>query len=78
MRKVEAASIHISMGLDGSGTHRCSFRILRPRSLRRQSGRPKFFASVSLLMPPGGMGDPNAVNDYEPILSISHTAPKPR
>ena len=29
-------------------------------------------------MPPGGKGDPNAVNNYEPILSISYTAPKPR
>lgn len=41
-------------------------------------GALSFFASVSFIMPPGGKGDPNAVNNYEPILSISYTAPKPR
>ena len=41
-------------------------------------GAMSSWAYVSFLVPPGGKADPNAVNFYVPILSTTHTAPKPR
>jgi hypothetical protein len=41
-------------------------------------GAMSSFAYVSFLVVPGGKSDPNACDYYAPVLSTSHTAPKPR
>jgi hypothetical protein len=41
-------------------------------------GAMSSFAYVCFVVGPGGKADPNACDVYEPILSTSHTAPKPR
>ena len=41
-------------------------------------GAMSSFAYVSFLVRPGGKVDPNACDLYEPVLSTSHTPPKPR
>jgi hypothetical protein len=40
-------------------------------------GAMSSFAYVSFLVKPGGTTDPNACDLYEPVLSTTHTAPKP-
>jgi len=41
-------------------------------------GAMSSFAYVAFLVAPGGKADPNACDYYAPILSTSHTPPKPR
>ncbi len=41
-------------------------------------GAMSSFAYVCFLVRPGGKADPNACDFYEPVLSTSHTRPKPR
>lgn len=41
-------------------------------------GAMSSFAYVSFLVKPGGRADPNACGHYDPVLSTSHTPPKPR
>jgi hypothetical protein len=41
-------------------------------------GAMSSFAYVSFLLAPGGKADPNVCGYYDPVLSTSHTAPKPR
>jgi len=45
---------------------------------RGNRGAMSSFAYVCFLVKPGGKADPNACDFYEPVLSTSHTAPKPR
>lgn len=40
-------------------------------------GAMSSFAYVCFLVKSGGKADPNAVDYYEPVLSTTHTAPKP-
>jgi hypothetical protein len=41
-------------------------------------GAMSSFAYVCFLVKPGGKADPNTCDYYEPVLSTSHTLPKPQ